>query len=101
MKIGKVPSLVTSLGSIAHFNGELHRKAKLSGTFTVTKRWTDSNGNLWTKLNYFIPEYNTTGYELMKLNKAGTILEGVFSSNHYPTEIDPNAPGYYLSYYHR
>jgi hypothetical protein len=101
MKIGKIPTLVTSIASIMQFNGERYRKSKLSGTFTVTKRWTDSKGNIWTKLNYSIPEYNTKGYELMKLNKAGTILEGVFSQKHYPTEIDPNAPGYYLSYYHR
>jgi hypothetical protein len=100
MKSKIFPSIITSVGAMVEKNIELKKKSRLSGMFTITDRWTDSKGNIWTKLTYFVPELNASGYELRKLSRSGKILEGVFSTKNYPTEIDPNAPGYYLSYYH-
>jgi hypothetical protein len=100
MKKKNLLTLISSLSAMTQISEAVSKKPKLTGTFTITNAWTDAKGNTWAKLNYSIPEYNESGYELMKLNKSRTILEGVFSTRHYPSKIDPNAPGYYLSYYH-
>jgi hypothetical protein len=59
-------------------------------TYTVEKRWTDSEGNSW----YHVKEAWSTGgtargYMLFKLDKYNTILELNLSGTKYPDAIDP------------
>jgi hypothetical protein len=65
-------------------------------TLTLTDEWTDSEGNLFLKIEGWFPgaEYL---YELVKIHSDGETLEATLSDVDYPTEIDPT--GWYAIYY--
>jgi hypothetical protein len=63
----------------------------ITGTGTKTEEWTDSEGNLFLKIEMDI---GTTLYALMKIHANNQKLEGVSSDSDYPTEVDPLHPTY-------
>jgi len=59
------------------------------GTYTVEKRWTDSEGNSWYNvIAYFQLKDMATWYLLFKLDKYNAVLEVEYSNIDFPTEID-------------
>lgn len=64
--------------------------ARISGTFTITDRWTDGNQNIWYKVAVVHPR---TGkyYLLAKLSNSGTALECACSIFDYPTAVEANS----------
>ena len=58
-------------------------------TYTVEKRWTDSEGNSWYHFKIEWPFSKTTEYLLFKLGRYNSILEYNRSGTVYPTEIGP------------
>ena len=60
------------------------------GSYTVEKRWTDSNGNSWYHVKVTWPtESGTTQYELWKIDMYNSVLEVNWSNIDYPAAIDP------------
>ena len=67
------------------------------GLLTITDRWIDSEGNIFYKAladNLL----GTIKYELWKLSKSGTVFEYVWDNLEYPTDINPDGPGYRIIY---
>ena len=59
------------------------------GTYTVEKRWTDSEGNSWYNvIAYFKLTDVGTENLLFKLDKYNAVLEVEYSNIDFPTEID-------------
>ena len=59
-------------------------------SYTVEKRWTDSEGNSWYHIKETWPiETTGTGYLLVKLDKYNTILEYNYSGTDCPAEVGP------------
>lgn len=70
---------------------------------TVEKTWTDSEGNHWYHIHwvgwgYDDPGQKWEGFSLVKVNAAGTVLEGMGARFGYPEELDPLSPDYSISY---
>jgi hypothetical protein len=59
------------------------------GTFTITEKWTDSEGNIWYKI-ISIDQIYTIYYELHKISNNEMTWEYVWSNSDYPKEIDPD-----------
>ena len=59
------------------------------GTYTVEKRWTDSEGHSWynVEIDYAIQGFGPW-YILYKLDKYNSVLEGAISNIDFPAEID-------------
>ena len=77
--------------------------------FTVQEKWKDPQGNHWYKVHwngnwYRPPKTNVNqcsqeGYILLRINAAGTVLEGVSSETGYPEEFSKIGGSYGI--YHR
>jgi hypothetical protein len=77
-------------GTMTYYS-QLHNTATYGRvSYTVEKRWTDSEGNSWYHVKETWPiETTGTGYLLVKLERYNTILEYNYSGTDYPTEIGP------------
>ena len=77
-------------GTITYYNNLHNTLTYLSGTYTVEKRWTDSEGNSWYHVKEaWSTDPTSTGYMLFKLDKYNTILEHNRSGTKYPDAINP------------
>jgi len=69
----------------------------IRGEYTITDKWTDSEGNTWynykvTKLWYQTNVTRTDPlYGLAKISDSGRTLERAYSGIDYPQEINPDA----------
>jgi hypothetical protein len=61
------------------------------GTYTVKKRWTDSDGNSYYLVKTWSHLSGVTNYELWRIDKYNSIFEFNYSNNEYPEAIDPKA----------
>ena len=63
------------------------------GTFTLTDKWTDSDGNIWYKQ---IWKYKTieTIYEIVRISNSGKTLEHIWSKYDFPKGITADHPNY-------
>ena len=68
-----------------------------TGTYKITDKWTDSEGNIWYKCEVSFSFQKA--YELDKISNSGKTWEFVFSYSKYPTKIDPGDAEYHI--YHR
>jgi hypothetical protein len=59
-----------------------------TGTFTVTKDWTEAGVHWFQVIGTYL---GTTVYELDKVTNDGTIFESTASTTWYPAAIDPAA----------
>ena len=64
--------------------------------YTITDKWTDSDGSIWYKIvSKYKSEYTErTRFGLNKINNTGRTWEYVVSVDDYPTQIDPSHPTY-------
>ncbi len=68
------------------------------GTISVIKKWRDRQGNVWYKITTNQIGLDIIVYELWKINKSATIIEGAWGIEYVPQEINP-ASGSYTIYY--
>ena len=59
------------------------------GTYTVEKRWTDTEGNYFYHLKIYKVLSQGTQYELFRLDKTNSYYEANYSNVDYPSKIDP------------
>ena len=86
----RVKLIFTPDGTIT-FYSVLHDTSTYHGlSYTVEKRWTDSEDNSWYHIIVKGPkDPRATEYLLLKLEKYNTILEYNYSGTKYPDAIDP------------
>ena len=65
--------------------------------YTIQESWIDSDGNKYYKVD-FILLGSDIWHDLLRINEADTVLEMMWFSNEYPSEIDPNHPNYRIFY---
>ena len=73
------------------------------GTFVLTEKWIDSEGNVWYKRIISDIQSGHPSYELIKVSGSGNILErqvaiGDYSYGDYPSELYPNKSLYVILY---
>ena len=71
---------------------------------TFEDLWIDRAGNRWYKIRVVRQAYPSgagriTGYVLMRINAAGTVMESAFAQLGYPTVLDPVMSPSYTIYY--
>ena len=72
---------------------------ELSGVFTISAAWDDSDGNFWYKINLESAEV-LTGYFLVLISEGGATLTISQSDNDNPESIDPdNIQDELMTYY--
>ena len=71
------------------------------GTYSITDKWRDKEGNTWYKLTFSDYMAGTTHYELARISGSGTIFESCYFNVDYPTEIDPDSLRYSYKFYTR
>ena len=70
---------------------------QLEGTYKITEKWTDSEGNIFYKFQQK-DQLERDWKHLCKISKSGNILEYVYGNDQYPTEVTPR-PQYYFKYF--
>jgi hypothetical protein len=95
-KLGKL--ILRPDGTWASYLNDSDTDPSFYGSYTVTERWTDSEGNIWIKMETLVALHTLTFYELSKLSNSGKTLELVSESSDYPTEMDANHPKYRIRY---
>jgi hypothetical protein len=70
------------------------------GKYTITDKWTDSEGNIWYKATYELKDGTqlVTGFLLVKISDSGNIYEENYDKREYPTEINSINPTYSIYY---
>ena len=72
-----------------------------TGTFTLTDKWTDSEGNIWYKQVWiYKTTYRTleTIYEIVRISNSGKTLELIFSEYDFPKGMTVDHPYYRIFY---
>ncbi len=64
------------------------------GTISITDKWKDNKGNYWYKVTTNQMGYNQFVYELWKLDKSCTKLEGVWSFGSAPGTLNSDNDSY-------
>jgi len=64
------------------------------GTISIVEKWRDKHGNLWYKITTNQIGIDIIVYELWKINKSATIIEGTWGAEYIPREIDPASESY-------
>ena len=59
------------------------------GTYTVEKRWIDTEGNYFYHVKIYKVLQQGTQYELWRLDKSSSYFEVNWSNLDYPSKIDP------------
>jgi hypothetical protein len=86
-----VKLVISPDGKFTEYGTETSTRPTLSGTFNITKKWTDSNGeNIWYKATFDAEQVQTIYYHIIRISESGTVMEYEYSSIDYPTKIDPN-----------
>ena len=64
------------------------------GKFSITDKWSDSEGNVWYKYSYTFKMggYSETRYQLVRISNSGKTRESVYSRAECPKELDSNHP---------
>ncbi len=94
---GPPQKIISYPGRFEVFGSAESKTAMVTGSFWITDKWTDSEGNIWYKTEFV--EFGKKNYELSKISNSGKTWEFVYSSSKYPTKIDPENATY--SIYHR
>jgi len=87
--------IINADGTIQLYNTDNTTRVYENDKYTITDKWTDSEGNIWYKaiITYRASsavETTNPFYTLAKISNAGKILETVKHGYDYPTELDPD-----------
>ena len=58
------------------------------GTYTITDKWTEGNGDVCYKIIWKTDYLARSGYELRCISNSGSTMEAANSDSDYPTRID-------------
>jgi hypothetical protein len=62
-------------------------------TYILVEKWQDSEGNVWYKeLNQSVNGGHY--FWLIRISKAGAVLEAIYDLNDFPREMDPSCQYY-------
>jgi hypothetical protein len=86
------PDGIIELASHTELEYQQHEET----TFTIVDSWMDSDGNKYYKVETVRGMRDL--YELWRINETDSVLEIVWSSVEYPSEIDPNHFNYRILY---
>ncbi|MGD9311089.1 MAG: hypothetical protein PVG51_18245 [Desulfosarcina sp.] len=80
-------------GTYATYKEMVSSKTLSRGTFQITKKWSDSNGDIWYQI---IKEDSNKGkqFQLTKVSQNGRKLEFVCSKENFPREINLKSDSY-------
>ena len=84
-------------GKFMKFRNANSKSPQVEGTYKITEKWTDSEGNIFYKFQQKDQMERDWKY-LCKISESGKILEYVYGNDEYPTEVTPR-PGYYFKYF--
>lgn len=62
--------------------------------FTITDKWSDSEGNFWYKMYEITDNDYSVYFELCKISNNMTVLETAYNIGNYPTNADLIADNY-------
>ena len=84
-------------GTFSSYNTTATKTMRWMGSFEITEKWTDSDGNIWYKLSSTIKgAYSTEPfYWTVSISNSGKTLEYGFSGSDYPNEKDLKKAYYY------
>jgi len=71
------------------------------GTYTIEDKWTDSDGNVWYKVDLLFgikKEYTNTYYLLMRISDSNKIMEYMEDRIRYGEKIEPKSTKYRIYY---
>jgi hypothetical protein len=72
------------------------------GTYTITDKWAESNGDICYKIRWETDYLARSGYELTCISYLGSTKESANSQSDYPTQIDPSKDSWaYLGIHYR
>jgi hypothetical protein len=83
-------------GRYERFSKQWFKDPDSRESYMMTDKWTDSEGNIWYKVQRSRPHYEL--YQLHRISNSGKTMEYVRDRTDYPTEIDPEEH-FYLIYY--
>lgn len=92
---GEIPQKI-----MFHYDGTFATYKKMNsidalsrGTFQITKKWSDSNGNIWYQIIMNDPRTEKK-YKLAKISQNGRALEFVCNPDNFPEKIDSKETSY-------
>ena len=73
------------------------------GTYSITEKWTESNGDVCYKITWDNPYTAMSGYGLNCISNSGSTMESANSFSEYPSQIDSSDkdPWTYLGIHYR
>jgi hypothetical protein len=89
--------IFNSNGKFEEFRNVDSKFPHIEGTYKITEKWTDSEGNIFYK-SQAVNNWDRETKSLHKLSQSGKILEFVWAYDEYPTDVTPR-PLYYHKYF--
>jgi hypothetical protein len=84
-------------GTFEKFRNADSKFPQVEGTYKLTEKWKDSEGIIFYKFQQR-DQFERDWKHLCKISKSGKILEFVYGTDEYPTEVTPK-PQYYHKYF--
>lgn len=89
-------------GMFKFYYYESSQSPEFEGTYTITERWTDSEGNICYKIKATGKSIKyrdkVEWYLLSRISDSGKTLEYVYHPLDYHKKLDPNHPSYRILY---
>ena len=85
-------------GSIGWYYNTPDTKTGHESTFAIDKKWTDSEGSVWYKINYYDYKFYTIDKLLIRISNTGSIMEMMFCGLQRHSVINPNSRDYSIFY---
>ena len=84
-------------GTVSSYISTTTKTMRWMGSFEITEKWTDTDGNIWYKLSSTIKgTYSSEPfYWTVRISSSGKTLEYGFSGSDYPNEKDLKNSYYY------
>ena len=84
-------------GAFSSYNTTTTKTMRWMGSFEITEKWTDTDGNIWYKLSSTVKGAFSTEpyYWTVSISNSGKSLEYGISSSDYPNEKDLRKAYYY------
>ena len=80
-------------GTFASYISKTATDALKRGTYSIKKKWKDSEGNIWYQINRQGSMVEIE-YELARISNNGNTLEYMFKYDEFPVDIIPNDTNY-------
>jgi hypothetical protein len=89
-------------GMVKFYYYESSQSPEFEGTYAITEKWTNSDGNTWYKMKASGKSIKygdkAEWYFLARISDSGKTLEYVYHPLEYHKKLDPNQPSYRILY---